>query len=257
MNELENQKENLHKYEQEFTQIIKTEGYPVSHTARTQLEQKQKLLGLKDRDVKDSEQKISEPYYRENLHKYEQEFIELIKEEVTELTKESLDNLKSKQNSLKDRQKSLGLKSEDIKDSEQQIIKQYYQTSLDKYEREFTQLMNNKGYYLNGKTEDNLIQRQQLLGIKILGFKSEDIAIVQRTIKNHQEKDIAIDYLSSNSFKEDYQDLRDALASTKWKEANEETKNILFRLAKNRKQEHNRQDIKKITEEQIKTIDLL
>ncbi|MEB3220432.1 MAG: GUN4 domain-containing protein [Nostocales cyanobacterium 94392] len=249
--------ENLHEYEQEFTQIIKTEGYPVSHTARTQLEQKQKLLGLKDRDVKDSEQKISEPYYRENLHKYEQEFIDLIKEEVTELTKEYLDKLKSKQNRLKDRQKSLCLKSEDIKDSEQQIIKQYYQKSLDKYEREFTQLINNQGYYLDDKIKNNLIQRQQLLGIKILGFNSEDIVIVQRTIKNCQEKDTVIDYLSSNLFKEDYQKLRNSLASTKWKDANEETKNILFRLAKNRNQEHNQQDIKKITEEQIKTINLL
>ncbi|MGB3511201.1 MAG: GUN4 domain-containing protein, partial [Microcoleaceae cyanobacterium] len=137
------------------------------------------------------------------------------------------------------------------------VIKQFYQTSLDKYQKEFQQKINQEGYPLNNETIIRLKQRQELLGIKILGFNREDIEIVQRIIKNNKEKNKVVDYLSSVIFRENYQKLRDLLASKKWKEANEETKNILFNLIKNPFQSQKEKNMMTITEEQIKMIDML
>ncbi len=245
--------ENMRKYREEFRQIIEREGYPLSETTRDQLKQRQislGLLGLIYGDVDAAEKLIIKPLYDENMRKYREEFIDLMNEKVSALTQESLAELRKKQNKL-------GLKSEDVQNTEQLVIKQFYQTNLDKYQKEFKQKIEQEGYPLNNKTIIRLKQRQELLGIKILGFNREDIEIVQRIIKNNKDKNKVVDYLSSVIFRENYQDLRDLLASKKWKEANEETKNILFKSINNYCQSQEEKNMMTITEEQIKMIDML
>lgn len=243
-------KKNLKQYEEEFTQIIKEEGYPLSDETIAHLKQRQKSLGLEDGDVVCTEEPIIQPFYKKNLEQYKEELIELRNEKVNALTKESLAQLRNKKDIL-------GLKSEDVKAIEEQIIKQFYQISLDKYEQEFIQIINQEGYTLNDEVMTTLKQRQELLGIQLLGFNSEDIVTVKQIIKNSQDKNRAINYLSSNLFKENYQKLRNLLDSNNWQEANEETKLILLELTKNTKLELDQKELEKITEEQIRMIDIL
>ncbi|NET14123.1 MAG: hypothetical protein F6K08_15410 [Okeania sp. SIO1H6] len=241
---------NLDKYKKEFQQKIKQEGYPLSETTHYQQKQRGRLLGLNSKDVDAAEKLIIKPFYDENMRKYREEFIDLMNEKVSTLTQESLTELRKKQNKL-------GLKSEDVQNTEQSVFKQFYQTNLDKYQKEFQQKIKQEGYPLNNETIIRLKQRQELLGIKILGFNREDIEIVQRIIKNHKDKNKVVDYLSGVIFRENYQGLRDLLASNKWKEANEKTKNIFFNLIKNNLQSQEERHTTKITEEQTKMIDIL
>ncbi len=238
----------LIKYKEEFSQIISAEGYPLSETARHQLKQKQISLGLSCGDINSTEELVIKPFYEENLTQYKNGFIELMSEKVNMLTQESLAELRKKQ-------KTLGLKSEDIKFVEQLIIKQFYQINLYKYEKEFNQVVNREDRPLGRATIAQLRQRQELLGIKVLGFNSKDIEIVKRLLQNNEEKGKTVDYLSSDLFKESYQKMRNLLASYYWKEANEETRNILFTLAKSTKQNEN--NPVKISEEQMRIIDIL
>ncbi|NEN91532.1 MAG: hypothetical protein F6K48_22560 [Okeania sp. SIO3H1] len=66
-------------------------------------------------------------------------------EKVSALTQESLAELRKKPNKL-------GLKSEDVQNTEQSVIKQFYQTNLDKYQKEFQQKIKQEGYPLNNET---------------------------------------------------------------------------------------------------------
>ncbi|NEP40163.1 MAG: hypothetical protein F6K35_13350 [Okeania sp. SIO2H7] len=220
---------NIRTYKAEFQQIIDREGYPLSETTRDRLKQRQTSLGLLRfgyKYVDSVEQLIIQPFYEENMRKYREEFIELMNERVSALTQESLAKLRKKQDKL-------GLKNKDANNIEQLIIKQFYQTNLDKYQQEFQQIINREGHPLSNKSITRLRQRQQLLGIEILGFNNEDIEVVKGIIKHNQDEHRAIDYLSGGMFKKDYQELRDLLASNKWKEANEETITIVLNLLKN------------------------
>jgi Effector-associated domain 10/GUN4-like len=236
---------NLDKYQGEFIDLMNKEGYPLSPETTAKLEKMQKSLGLKNLDIISAQEPIIKPLYQKNLDKYQGEFIELMNEKVNALTEQSLVNLRNKKDLL-------GLNSEDVEAIEQLIVKQFYQISLDKYEEEFTEFINKEGYHFSPENIANLKQRQELLRIKLLGFNREDIVVVKRIIDNSKDKNKVIDYLSSDSFKKDYQKLRDLLASNQWKEANEETKDILFRLA-----EITKKEITKITEPQIRMIDIL
>ncbi|NEP78411.1 MAG: hypothetical protein F6K17_33545 [Okeania sp. SIO3C4] len=66
-------------------------------------------------------------------------------EKVSALTQESLAELRKKPNKL-------GLKSEYVQNTEQSVIKQFYQTNLDKYQKEFQQKIKQEGYPLNNET---------------------------------------------------------------------------------------------------------
>ncbi|NER07156.1 MAG: hypothetical protein F6K17_33550, partial [Okeania sp. SIO3C4] len=53
----------------------------------------------------------------------------------------------------------LGLKSEYVQNTEQSVIKQFYQTNLDKYQKEFQQKIKQEGYPLSETTHYQLQQR--------------------------------------------------------------------------------------------------
>ena len=211
----------LDKYEEEFTKLINKEGYPLNIEIIATLKQRQELLGLRNPDIMSVEESIIKDFYQDNMNKYKKYFERLMNKDFNDLTEKSIANLRNQKDWL-------GLKSEDVKAIEQEIIKKYYQTSLDKYEEEFTKLINKEGYPLNIKIIATLKQRQEFLGVKLLGFNREDIVIVKQIINTSKEKSKAIDYLSSDAFEKDYQKLQNLLASKQWKEANEETKNILY-----------------------------
>ena len=212
---------NLDKYEEEFIKLINKEGYPLNIEIIATLKQRQELLGLRNPDIMSVEESIIKDFYQDNMNKYKKYFERLMNKDFNDLTEKSIANLRNQKDWL-------GLKSEDVKAIEQEIIKKYYQTSLDKYEEEFTKLINKEGYPLNIKIIATLKQRQEFLGVKLLGFNREDIVIVKQIINTSKEKSKAIDYLSSDAFEKDYQKLQNLLASKQWKEANEETKNILY-----------------------------
>ncbi|WP_190944627.1 GUN4 domain-containing protein [Nostoc flagelliforme] len=236
---------NLNNYEKELLQIINVEGYPFSEISRKRLNQRQISLGLKCEDINFVEELIARHLYEENLNQYKNEFIDLISEKSDILTQESLAKFRTKQ-------KKIGLKSKDIKAIERLIIKQFYQVNIDKYEKEFNQIVGKEKHFLDKDIKVQLNQRQQLLGIKLLGFSNKDIEIVKLLIKNSRDRHETIDYLSSDLFKEHYQKMRNLLASYYWKEANEETKSILFRLAGITK----RDNLKLIEEKSIEQINV-
>ena len=114
--EQEAYQENLSEYKEEFQQKIEEEGYPLSPESRAELQKRQQSLGLKDQDIRYVEEAIEKNAYQDNLEQYGTEFWVTIDEKGYPLSDEIRDSLKS-------RQKLLGLKNEDIKLIERLIQK--------------------------------------------------------------------------------------------------------------------------------------
>jgi len=98
---------NLQQYGKEFSQKIEQEGYPLSDTIQAELKLCQKSLGIKNEDVREIEKPIEEKAYQKNLHQYGKEFSQKIEQEGHPLS----DTIQAE---LKLRQKSLGIKNEDV-----------------------------------------------------------------------------------------------------------------------------------------------
>jgi nucleoside phosphorylase len=121
----EDYQKKLQQYQTEFAQIVR-QKYPFSYDTRNQLKKRQKILGLKDKDVLLIEEQTIQQWqeiYQNNLQTYRQEFDRVIQEEypLTPNIQERMEKLKQ----------FYQFRSGDVLSIEKQIIEKYL-SELDK-----------------------------------------------------------------------------------------------------------------------------
>ncbi|BAY20451.1 hypothetical protein NIES2100_01930 [Calothrix sp. NIES-2100] len=172
--------------------------YPLSEEACKEVNMLQELLGLRDADILAVKQEVEAQFaqksesYQQNLAQYKQVFIEAIQREfpLNQQARQNLENL----------QKSLGLRNEDITLVEQPLLQQAeieyqeklrqeqeqaeYENQLRRYEQNFAKAVEAE-YPLKQTVLNDLKNFQQQLNLK-----DEDVARVERTIRERAEADL-------------------------------------------------------------------
>ncbi|MEG4970464.1 ABC transporter substrate-binding protein, partial [Microcoleus sp. B6-A1] len=165
--------EKLHKYKDEFRQVVENE-FPISDETRANLKTRQQDLGLRDEDVETIENLILTEInrqYQEKLHKYKDKFRQAVESEFP-ISDETRANLKT-------RQQDLGLRDEDVETIENPIlaeINRHYQEKLHEYENEFRQEIKRK-FRVSAPIRAKLKNRQQTLKLR-----NEDVEKIEKRV---------------------------------------------------------------------------
>jgi hypothetical protein len=225
----------LQKYKKEYAFKFEQQGHPLNSESIKELKSLKKNWGLKklffpDLDITAIEKEIVEPFYRVNLERYEQEYIQQLQQEGYPLSSNS-------NNKLQLSIKNLGLEHTffaeldlenefstelDLNEIEKRLIKPFYQENLKNYAQEYSQKIKQSMSSL----KSNLLKEMNLFS-NSLRLRNEDVKIVEELIKNH----IAIDRLVCSESEVDYWKLREFLINGEWKKADEQTTMIMLKIA--------------------------
>jgi hypothetical protein len=226
---------NLESYKQAFAKAVE-QKYPLDeHILKILKDYQQDVLGLRDQDVASIELEITsvkeaeyqkqvqiqkqreKEEYGNNLRRYEQEFSKAVQAQYPpdEYVR----------NGLKQFQKSLGLKDEDVKRVEETIL-----APIEKAERLRKQQ----------EAETSRLQRQQEAEAAEQLQKQQDAQRLQLQREQEEaerlqrQKQKTDDLLSEKGV--DYTKLRDLLAAGKWKEADQETLAVILKASGRQKE---------------------
>lgn len=208
------------EYKKKVEEIYGKNGYPLEIKYLRELKDSQNRLKLSDKDAKLIEEPIKKKFYDLNQDEY--------KKRVSHLYKENGYPLKpTHHQELNAYRHKLGLEDEDAKLIQRPIEEDFYKLNLHRYS-EFIKKYQNPNIHLD---PINFEQFQVLR--ESLGLRDEDTRLIERVIKKYKYFE---DIFSGSGSKIDYWKLRNLLVENKWKEANQETKNLILNLAGRQKQ---------------------
>jgi GUN4-like len=223
-------KENLQKYKQAYQQKLGQEGFPISHDSITELKDLEVSLGLskfflEGLNVKSARKELIEPYYQDNLQKYEQTYKRMLDERGFPLSSSNAENLRKFKEFLCLKNsyfELLGLKDDfspeaDSKDIEKVTRRLFYHENIKKYEKVYREKFEEIASPLGGNSDADLKDLQQALGLL-----DEDARVVESLI----QKNFEVEHLVNN-----YYALRELLADRDWRKADEETRNIILKTS--------------------------
>jgi hypothetical protein len=218
--------ENLHKYRQTYQQKLAQEGFPISHDSIAELKHLEVDLGLSefhfyDLDIKSSKKQLIEPYYQENLQKYEQTYKKMLSENSFPLNSGNIENLITFKKLLcleSSYFKLLGLENNfspeaDCKYIEKITKRPFYHENIKKYGKAYSEKIEELGYFL----DVDLRHLQESLGLL-----DEDVRIIESLIRNN---------FGVEHFIDGYDVLRELLIDRAWQKADEETRNIILKIS--------------------------
>jgi uncharacterized membrane protein YkvA (DUF1232 family) len=172
-------------YSYELIHKLSENGYPLKRQDKIYLERISSDFSFNESIIENIEREIIEPFYEENLQKYEQAYQQKLDQEGFPLSHESI-------NELKELEHSLGLpkfyfKNLDVKIAKKKLIEPFYQDNLHKYKQTYEQMLAKKGFPLSSSNIKNLKNFKEFLRLEdsyfeLLGLK--DIFLPEVDSKN-------------------------------------------------------------------------
>lgn len=164
-------------YGHELKQCLKRDGYPLKSASLNLFEAHLREIELFQEDVDVIEEKLIQPYCRDNLEEYNQ----LYRNKLHERFPLSFDSLAE----MKELKKKLGLDDFNFlrletKRIEQELVKPFYQKNLEKYRQYYKSKLEQKGLNLSHATTAQLEDIQNSLGLKDYYFHELDLNKVER-----------------------------------------------------------------------------
>jgi hypothetical protein len=219
---IKNKYYNLNKkyYEQQVTNLYNSNGYPLKEEHRQELNVLQDKLALLHDDAITIEEPIKKKFHELNKGKYSKLVSDLYKENGYPLEDKHHQELNAYWYKL-------GLVYDDAQLIQRPIEEYYYKVNIHKYSGIIEE-------YQNHNSHSNLINFEQFQVLReSLGLEDEDTILIEKLIKKYKYFGIIFRHSESEI---DYWKLRNLLIEERWKEANQETKNLILQLADRQKQ---------------------
>ncbi len=227
--------ENLQKYEQEYKQKLDQEGFPLSLSTISELNEREKALGLGSFQFQDCPESVSvkekliKPFYQANLQSYSKEYKRKIYEFGVGFAEKNivdLDDLKSGFGLDYSYLKSFGIQIQFMLEADllnvEKIAKDlFYVESLKYYGQEFRREIESKGYC--AEQSNNMKDSLQELGIR-----REDIIVIEGLVKNNWTIEHLFDKRDSEV---SYWKLINLLAEHEWQKADTLTRDLVLELS--------------------------
>lgn len=206
--------------------------YPFRDEIGRELKKFQSKKNLTDEEVEQISKPILEAAEVEYQAKLRQRYEQEIKQVIDASSSYPIDEVARQ--GLKNLQQSLGLSDENVARIEQPIIEQEkakYENNLWQYKQEFSNTVR-VDYPLNQSVQEQLKNLQQSWGLKGKDITLIEQPILEQAEATYQEKlreQDADDLRSEKGV--DYTQLRDLLKAGQWKEADQETLNVMLKAA--------------------------
>lgn len=171
---------NISVYREELQYCVDEDGYPLSASKMRFLESRLRGFNLDQEDIESIAEEIIKPLSVENLKKYKVAYQDKLHQENFPLSEGSIKNLTE----LKE---DLGLNAFrflqlEAKSIEENLVKPFYQTSFEEYQRNYIQKLEEKGLLISAEDVIQLDKLQISLGLKAFNFEDLNIRKAEKKL---------------------------------------------------------------------------